>query len=1559
MTSEKPRTRLQLGAASALVLCLLASPFAAAPASASPAAPTATVTIEVPAIEDAGTIPAVPAFNGGGQPYFVLNSRPNGDFDYNFVKFDLNAVPAGATIDSAQLRMRINAAANPLPIEMGRADGAWDESTITWNTQPAVTWAGNVQTATVIGDLNWPIKTLLDAWLSGAQANNGVALRGKVPGTGGVRADTKDGLVAPVLVITYTVADDNQPRPDLGDAPDSSNNLGVNNFAYPDGTLGRFPTVFQVTPAGQPIGPRHSNATPGGYLGDHISGEVEADGGPDQDGVNNILSGGPAFSNMDRGDDGWRNRNAAFTNCARTTLTVRVRRHPAATINAMYLNVWFDGDHDGDWNDNAFCQPSDGGAPRASTEWIVRDRVIPVGAIAPGGFVNLNVNTEVVLNTSPEKLHWMRFTLSDSPAIVAGLPDGRGPAGGYAKGETEDYLQRNGGPGENGTLSLVKQVITESTPVEWLDTVTYTIRLRHIGGTQPIEARIQDVLPYPLIVYPTLSSGQIEYVDVSSNTGGAAPLAAQLEVMPPDGITPPQQVIKWSGTLAPDAEIKLTFLVRVLTLCQPNQQTQTIQNIAQAQPRGGAVVSDSVSFVAKCLGYDENAIIIDQTPNDNLNDIIDVLDLPGASWQGVLTNTHAHTVTLGFYQQAAGATQAQSANARPAVISQITLGPGQRANVTVPLHANAGASEALAQPVDANAGSGLGFCFLPLEAEVCPDAQQYPNLHGVIPFIATIRPNDLGDAPDSTNHAGAAMAAYPGVPASFPTVFDPATGAVQGPRHAFPGPLHLGKRVSREAEADLGPDQDALNNIRPAANDPDNDRGDDGTNLALWNLNNCQATNIPVRIAISPLAVAYFQQQVAPAYLNVWADGNRNGSWADAANCGGTAAPEHMVIDRQINVVALGAGLHTIMVPTGLVPWANNNAPAWVRITLSERPSNKTLTAPGPVAHGDGRGYVTPFRSGETEDYLYYPNADGGPDIDVQLAAKADKGSTPASGLMSANAAELSLNFDQMVFAIDIANNGSRDARNVRVTFTKPAQLRDMEIILAKGTDVAMEELTLTGDKVTFNIPRLFPGESGTVVLGWYGCITCTLAASSAANAMAGAAVDYTGTVSATITGDVDTSNNSATKTVRGLLSSPMGGLFMDYTHDSCMDRVIMGPTVTNRSQQVLRGRAEPNSIIAILIGLVQVGTTTSDANGNFSYALTLPAGVHHIQMRYAGAAAARGAAAADIHRNWPPSGVRVKVDTALPFNPMSMCMTDSQGRSLALPAFGLGFTYQKIESLKPGFYTITVQANGNVNTRYDVTLGDINVSLTDPDGNGTFSGSLTVDALPVARSEASATARRRLVLTSSNGGTESSFSQSVDVTNDGVVADRVTGQPLANAIVTLLSGQSADEGGLIFGAPTTAEAGQLNPQRTGADGGYSFSENGGLHRIAVARSGYQPYRSRDIDAGADSLNKNIALTPLINGGASQVVYITANGFEPAVVNVYAGAVIEFVNIDVDEHSATGSQFDSGLLAPGASYKVRMSISGSFSYGDGDASSAAGTIAVAPGSRVLMPLVRR
>ena len=160
-----------------------------------------------------------------------------------------------------------------------------------------------------------------------------------------------------------------------------------------------------------------------------------------------------------------------------------------------------------------------------------------------------------------------------------------------------------------------------------------------------------------------------------------------------------------------------------------------------------------------------------------------------------------------------------------------------------------------------------------------------------------------------------------------------------------------------------------------------------------------------MQVFISPQAVNYFHQLGTPAYLNIWTDSNRNGTWADAAQCGQQAAPEHIVIDWEVDVTGLGAGLHNLNVPTGLVPWPNSDRPAWVRISLSEIPSNKTLQA-GEVKYGDGRGYPNGFQTGETEDYLYRPaTAGGGPDIDVQMTGQTRRITAQELGLLQTVAA--------------------------------------------------------------------------------------------------------------------------------------------------------------------------------------------------------------------------------------------------------------------------------------------------------------------------------------------------------------------------------------------------------------------------------------------------------------------------------------------------------------------------------------------------------------------------
>jgi len=1554
-----------------LMLCILLTLLASAmSAHAAPAAPLAT-TVELIAVEDAGAVQSVPTFTGGGTPYFVLNSRPGGSFDHNLVLFDLAAIPADAVISSAVFRLHVNASANPLDIELGRVEGAWEEGTLTWNNKPAITWGGApfTQNAPAVGDVDWTITAQVQAWLAGTQPNYGVALRGVTSGTGGVRADTREGASAPRLLVTYTIPADEGPRPDLGDAPDSSNHHGVSNTAYLAGSVpGNFPTVWDV-PAGQVAGPRHANQTLEGWLGNALSRETDADQGPDQDGPNNILRNAAGVigdvSDKDRGDDGWRNRQVKFFNCRRTTLEVRVSKAATATRNTMYLNVWFDGNRDGDWADVTACQATETEPAQAGYEWIVQNYIVDMTAIPAGGARDFLINTEKLFNANENLPHWMRFSLSEAPAIQPpftgdgpGLPDGRGPhpanaPSGYQFGETEDIYQKAAPAGEDGTLELQKRVITTAEPTEWIDYVTYEIRLRHVGGSQPVQAQIRDELPYPLIVYPTINGGAIEYVDVASPTNGATPLQATLTVRPPQGGNPPQQVVKWEGAIAPDAEVVLTFQVRVLALCAQNQQTMTLTNTAQARKQGDAnLLTAADDFTAKCINYDENSLDFEMEP---ITDTLDLDNLTDVSVRYTITNHHAFTVSLGIFQQPRTGAVTTAASGSPRFLGRVTLPPNAAtpAAFTLNLAQDAGSTLADDLPTEAR----LAYCLLPDANDICPDAQQFPHLHGQLPPIPLpLRTNDLGDAPDSSNHAGAAMSAYPATPARYPTVFDPATGAPQGPLHLRPRPFHLGKRVSLEVEADTGPDQDPLNNLVPGANDPDNDRGDDGANLALWSLNNCQTTNLPVQVFISPAAVAYFQQLGAPGYLNIWLDSNRDGDWEDAAACGAQPAVEHIVIDAPVNVVALGAGLHNINAPTGLTPWAGGDQPAWVRITLSERPSNKTLSA-GALNYSDGRGYPQPFRTGETEDYLYWPTG-AGPDLEVALSARTER-RIAQDGFASGATADKPGNFEIQLFKIDYSNRGATTAQNALLEFQIPEHLRGVELAMLQAPGIPSENISLNFDKLQFAPGPLAPGQGGAIVLGWYGCITCTVST-------AGVALESPATVSAQLADDTDTSNNQSSAVAPGLLSSPIIGAFMDYTDDAAMDRIITGSAATCRATQTLHGRAEPNRIIAILIGLQQVATVTSDANGDFSYAVTLPNGLHLISARYA-QTSVNAAQIEIISPRDVASGqaTGILVDTSLPYDPMSVTFTDSKGRTIAVPTLGYSFgATQTGTFLRSGeTYTIGVDSCGSATNRHwAITFEDVLLSaLTDPDGDGRYTGSFTYNPGVTA---AGATASGEFQLVSGAGATQQSYGVTVQPLPTASVRGQTTAQPLVGASVTALALKLAENAQAIYDMVAAGMLGQANPTLTGADGGYSFVAPTGAYRLEVVQSGYQPYRTGDIDVTAGALAVDVALAPLVADAATHTVYITANGFEPATLTAPPGSVVEFVNLDLAEHGARhASAWDSGALDPGGRFKVKLSTAGTYVYTDLADALTQGVIVVAndaPAARSLyLPVVTR
>ena len=224
--------------------------------------------------------------------------------------------------------------------------------------------------------------------------------------------------------------------PDLGDAPDRTNNLGYNMTTYGNLTPANFPTVFNDGSGMGPYGPKHEHPLTVAHLGYGVSAEDEADIGWDQDPTNNITP--PQYNNRDLQDDGV-TTPLNMPHCRLTTFDYLVKVITPGTD--LYVNVWFDFNRDGDWNDddvsdpNLMCTTSCSGAP--VNEWAVQNQLLfnlPVGThqISTPGFMSWH-------SADKPAAIWMRITLSEQPWKGGSGAGGSGPQTGYLYGETEDY----------------------------------------------------------------------------------------------------------------------------------------------------------------------------------------------------------------------------------------------------------------------------------------------------------------------------------------------------------------------------------------------------------------------------------------------------------------------------------------------------------------------------------------------------------------------------------------------------------------------------------------------------------------------------------------------------------------------------------------------------------------------------------------------------------------------------------------------------------------------------------------------------------------------------------------------------------------------------------------------------------------------------------------------------------------------------------------------------------------------------------------------------------------
>ena len=206
----------------------------------------------------------------------------------------------------------------------------------------------------------------------------------------------------------------------------------------------------------------------------------------------------------------------------------------------------------------------------------------------------------------------------------------------------------------------------------------------------------------------------------------------------------------------------------------------------------------------------------------------------------------------------------------------------------------------------------------------------------------------------------------------------------------------------------------------------------------------------------------------------------------------------------------------------------------------------------------------------------------------------------------------------------------------------------------------------------------------------------------------------------------------------------------------------------------------------------------------------------------------------------------------------------------------------------------------------------------------------------------------------------EQSFDLPLETASPGTVRDLFTQQPLDGAAVTALGAPGTVAAGTSFTPWPAVALGQPNPQLADDDGEYSFYVPGGISRLDVHLDGYQPYRSWDVFPMGGLLASDVKLTPQLSGPAAATVYVTDDGFEPAVISVPPRSIVEWINIDLDEHgvAATGAAWESGVLAPGKSYRVRLGETGSYTYVD-SAQPLNTAVIIVQNHQIFLPFVNR
>jgi hypothetical protein len=133
---------------------------------------------QAPPSADTFVSSATPKTNYGSSPILIVQTGTTA-----YVQFNLSALPAGASVNKATLRLYVDGVVTSGSFDVFPVNSAWSENTLTYNTPPPALGSsatGNKPIAITSANFNKfvliDITPLVQGWVSGTIPNNGVAV---------------------------------------------------------------------------------------------------------------------------------------------------------------------------------------------------------------------------------------------------------------------------------------------------------------------------------------------------------------------------------------------------------------------------------------------------------------------------------------------------------------------------------------------------------------------------------------------------------------------------------------------------------------------------------------------------------------------------------------------------------------------------------------------------------------------------------------------------------------------------------------------------------------------------------------------------------------------------------------------------------------------------------------------------------------------------------------------------------------------------------------------------------------------------------------------------------------------------------------------------------------------------------------------------------------------------------------------------------------------------------------------------------------------------------------